>query len=111
MENISLSSVKSGINLRDILDWEKELIGLYVSDHPLNSIISELEDVVTHFSGQLGEATHLEPVRVAGIVTRIRSHVTKSGQQMAFVSIEDLQGSIELVIFPRAWTDIPNWHK
>ncbi len=103
MEKISLSPVNSGINRRDILDWEKELIGLYVSDHPLNSIISELEDVVTHFSGQLGEATHLEPVRVAGIVTRIRSHVTKSGQPMAFVSIEDLQGSIELVIFPRAW--------
>ena len=102
-ENIPIPTVRSEINKREILGWEKELIGLYVSDHPLNSVIEELESVVTHFSGQLAEAAHLEHVRVSGIIARMRSHVTKSGEPMAFVSLEDLQGTIELVIFPRTW--------
>ncbi len=102
-EEIPLPPARNEISKRETLNWEKELIGQYVTDHPLNPVMSELEDVVTHYSGQLGEAGHQEAVRVAGIITRIRSHVTKTGKSMAFVSMEDLQGSIELVVFPRIW--------
>jgi DNA polymerase-3 subunit alpha len=103
VEEISLQPAKTPVSRREILSWERELIGLYVSDHPLSPVMRDLADVVTHYSGQLSEAAHQEVVRVAGIVTRLRPHQTKAGKSMAFVALEDLQGTIELVVFPRTW--------
>ena len=102
-EDITLPKVSGEINRREILNWERELIGLYVSDHPLSPVMDILTQVVTHFSGQLSEAAHQEKVRVAGLVTRVRTHQTKSGKMMAFATLEDLQGLVELVVFPRTW--------
>jgi DNA polymerase-3 subunit alpha len=65
--------------------------------------MNDLTQAVTHFSGQLHEAAHEEHVRVAGMITRIRHHQTKTGKAMAFVALEDLQGVIELVVFPKVW--------
>jgi DNA polymerase-3 subunit alpha len=103
IETIILPPVVAEISRREILNWERELIGLYVSDHPLNPVMNELTQAVTHFSGQLHEAAHEEHVRVAGMITRIRHHQTKTGKSMAFVALEDLQGIIELVVFPKVW--------
>ncbi len=47
-------------------------------------------------------------MRVAGLITRFRTHLTKQGKNMAFATLEDLQGEIELVIFPRTWAQISN---
>ena len=102
-EEIHLPPVKNQVSRREVLNWERELIGLYVSDHPLSPVMMELTDVVTHFASQLGEGRHEEQVRVAGVVTRVRHHQTKSGKPMGFVTIEDIQGPIELVVFPRTW--------
>ena len=88
---------------REILEWEKELLGLYVSDHPLTPYLPSLKRKVTHFSAQLGEAAHNERVTVAGLVTRMRITQTKGGKTMGFATLEDIQGSVELVIFPRTW--------
>jgi DNA polymerase-3 subunit alpha len=90
-------------NRREILEWERELIGLYVSDHPLSPVMDALTQAVSHFSVQLSDAAPGEKVRVAGIVTRVRPHQTKTGKSMGFVTLEDLQGNIELVVFPRTW--------
>lgn len=103
VEQISLPPAKTQVTRREILNWERELIGLYVSDHPLTPVMEVLNEVVTHYSAQLGEAAHEEKVRVAGVISRFRHHQTKSGKSMAFVTIEDLQGSIELVVFPKTW--------
>jgi DNA polymerase III subunit alpha len=103
IEEITLPETTSEISRREILNWERELIGLYVSDHPLSPVMDELTEAVTHFSGQLSEVGSHEHVRVAGIITRIRHHQSKAGKPMAFATIEDLQGAIELVIFPRTW--------
>jgi DNA polymerase-3 subunit alpha len=105
-EDIHLPKVVAEVNRREILNWERELIGLYVSDHPLSPVMDELTQAVTHFAGQLNDASHGEKVRVAGMVTRIRHHQTKTGQQMAFATLEDIQGNIELVIFPRTWDKV-----
>ncbi|RPI25029.1 MAG: DNA polymerase III subunit alpha, partial [Chloroflexota bacterium] len=108
IEEITLPVVNAEVNRREILNWEKELIGLYVSDHPLSPVMDMLTNAVTHFSGQLSEAAPGERVRVAGLITRSRSHQTKTGKQMGFVTIEDVQGNIELVIFPRTWEKLSN---
>lgn len=91
---------------REILNWERELIGLYVSDHPLNPVMEIIEDIVTHYSAQLEEETDGEKVCIAGMVTRTQSYVTKNGKPMGFVTIEDLQGPVELVIFPSLWSKV-----
>ena len=102
-ESIQLPEAKAAINRRAQLDWERELIGLYVSDHPLSTVMDNLKDHVTHFAQDLNEAKHQERVSVAGIVTKIRQHQTKNNKPMAFATIEDIQGTIDLVLFPRTW--------
>ncbi|MFZ3080972.1 MAG: DNA polymerase III subunit alpha [Bellilinea sp.] len=91
------------LDRREQLEWERELIGLYVSDHPLTPYLPTLQQRVTHFSSALPELAHKEKVTVAGLVTRFRSHQTKKGDMMGFVTLEDVQGVVELVVFPRAW--------
>ncbi|MCU0489671.1 MAG: DNA polymerase III subunit alpha, partial [Anaerolineales bacterium] len=103
VEEIHLPKTSPDLNRREILNWERELIGLYVTDHPLSSVIDTLTQAVTHFSGQLSEAQPQERVRVAGIITKVRPYQSKAGKPMGFVTIEDLQGSIELVVFPKSW--------
>ena len=60
-----------------------------------------LKKKITHFSGQLGEASSKEKVIVAGMVARFRRHQTKDGKPMGFATLEDIQGNIELVLFPQ----------
>lgn len=102
-ETINLPRV-NGVDKTQMLEWERELIGLYVSDHPLTPYLPILKRRVTHFSGQLGEVDKKEKVTVAGMVKGIRNHFTKDGKPMAFVSLEDAQGAIECILFPRAYT-------
>lgn len=105
-ETITLPDASIEISRREILNWERELIGLYVSDHPLSPVIDALTHAVTHFSAQLAEAASNEKVRVAGMIVRVRHHQSKAGKPMGFVAIEDLQGTIELVIFPGVWARV-----
>jgi DNA polymerase-3 subunit alpha len=101
-ETIALPDVNN-VDKREMLNWERELIGLYISDHPLTPYQAELARIVTHFSGQLSEAQNQEKIRVAGLVTAVRPYMTKTNKPMGFVTIEDIQGNIELVLFPRTW--------
>ncbi|MEK6751003.1 MAG: DNA polymerase III subunit alpha [Chloroflexota bacterium] len=102
VEDIQLPEVKD-VEKRDMLNWERELIGLYISDHPLNEFQTQLAHIVSYFSGQLSEASHEEKVRVAGLINIVRPYTTKTGKPMGFVTIEDIQGNIELVLFPKTW--------
>ena len=103
VEEIHLPEVKN-VDKREMLNWERELIGLYITDHPLNEHQATLAQIVSYFSGQLSEAAHEEKVRVAGLITIVRPYTTKTGKAMGFVTIEDIQGTIELVMFPKTWT-------
>mgnify|MGYP000883633163 CR=1 FL=1 len=107
VESIHLPEVKD-VDKREMLNWERELIGLYISDHPLNEYQATLAQIVSYFSGQLSESSHEEKVRVAGLITNIRPYTTKSGKPMGFVTIEDIQGVIETVLFPKTWTQYQN---
>ncbi len=102
VEEIQLPEVKD-VEKRNMLNWERELIGLYISDHPLNEFQTQLVQIVSYFSGQLFEANHEEKVCVAGLITGVRPYTTKTGKPMGFVTMEDIQGNIELVLFPKTW--------
>ena len=91
------------VDRKEMLNWERELIGLYLSDHPLSGHTELLTKAVSHNSITLNDAAHEERVRVAGMVAAVRPYKTKTDKMMGFVTIEDMQGTVELVIFPKTW--------
>jgi DNA polymerase-3 subunit alpha len=108
-DSLDLPPVTSDIAQRRILSWEKELLGIYVSDHPLTPYLAELTEITTHFSSELEETSQGQQICVAGEVCHIRPYQTRTGKAMGFVTLEDLQGTIELVVFSRVWKDISRW--
>ncbi|MBX7214862.1 MAG: DNA polymerase III subunit alpha, partial [Thermoflexales bacterium] len=90
---------------KELLAFERELSGVYLSEHPLAASMAQLEDYVTHHSASFTEADHEAKVAVAGVITHVRPHTSKSGKAMAFAGLEDLYGTIELTIFPRTWEE------
>lgn len=87
---------------KEKLAWEKELLGLYVSDHPLSDYKSVLHRYTTPFNLVTAEQVS-KRLRVGGIITSVRVISTKKNQPMAFVKVEDLSGSMEMVVFPRVY--------
>ena len=110
-DSLDLPAAAPEVSRRQQLQWEKELLGVYVSDHPLNPYLKDLAQMISHFSGELSEGTHGQAVCVAGEVTHLRPFQSRSGKPMAFVTLEDLQGSIDLVVFYRLWKDVAGWLK
>jgi DNA polymerase-3 subunit alpha len=89
---------------KEILVWEKDLVGVYISEHPLSQVLPRLRDVVTAHAGSLSGESNGQQVTIAGMVQRVRRHITKKGDEMAFVTLEDLQGTCDVVVFPRVWS-------
>ena len=87
------------------LEWEKELLGLYLTDHPLSDYLPYMKGRITHYTGQIMEAEDKSEVIVAGTIAEIRTIITKKGDEMAFARLEDIQGDIALTLFPRTWKD------
>jgi len=87
---------------RERLRKEKELLGLYLSEHPMGEVADRVPAFVTAYSGDLrDESLDGQRLVVGGIVTGVRTVITKSKATMAVVTLEDLQGTIEIVVFPR----------
>jgi DNA polymerase-3 subunit alpha len=86
------------------LAWERELLGIYLSDHPVNDVLQrvgqegrqQINDVENRFPG--------DRVRIVGRINAARRILTKSSKTMAILDFEDMTGSIELVAFPETYT-------
>ncbi len=85
------------------LSWEKELIGLYFSEHPLQHVAEAMAQATTALVGDVTAEMHGQPVTLAGMVVAVRRTTTKKGDLMAFARLEDLQGAIEVILFPRVY--------
>ncbi len=87
---------------KDKIIWEKELLGLFVTAHPM-------DDVQVHVSKIAKPIRYLENARseviIGGVVTRLQKIVTKKGEAMAFADVEDKTGSIEVLLFPKIWAE------
>ncbi|MBI4577759.1 MAG: DNA polymerase III subunit alpha [Planctomycetes bacterium] len=84
---------------RTLLAHEKEVLGHYVSGHPLDEHAETLSRFTTHSPGKLGPVADETPVVVGGLVRSVRPWQTKNGT-MAFVSIEGRDGAVDVVVFP-----------
>jgi len=85
------------------LAWERELLGIYLTQHPLDDYKNYLEDKTVPIS-KLEENPDKDVV-IGGMIADIRKINTRNGSKMAFVILEDLTGSIELVLFPKTLKD------
>ncbi|MGH2367383.1 MAG: DNA polymerase III subunit alpha, partial [Chloroflexota bacterium] len=85
------------------LSWEKEMLGLYISEHPLGGVARALGKAVSCSSTDLTEEMAGQMVTVGGFIAAMRLIPTKKGDLMAAVELEDLAGSVEVVVFPRSY--------
>ena len=88
---------------RQQLTWEKEVLGLYLSEHPLTSGAAALRAASSCTIASISADMVGEVVTIAGSVASVRPVTTKKGDTMAAVQLEDLSGTIELVVFPRTY--------
>ncbi|MEO6462836.1 MAG: DNA polymerase III subunit alpha, partial [Candidatus Eisenbacteria bacterium] len=82
---------------------EKEVLGFYVSGHPLDSFKDDLKRLCSGTLAHFGRQAQGTPVRAAGMVTALKRTLTRKGDPMAFGTLEDRTGSIEVLVFPEAY--------
>ncbi|MBP7964630.1 MAG: DNA polymerase III subunit alpha, partial [Caldilineaceae bacterium] len=90
---------------RERLAWERELVGVFVTSHPLEEVAANWQKVVTCSCAELDEMYNDRTVVMAGMINSLRTITTKKGDAMAFVQLEDLQGQCEVVVFPRTYAE------
>ena len=83
----------------EILVKEKEVLGFYMTGHPLARYEREITEFATSSVGELPEMEDGETVRIGGIVTHVKLMTDRKGERMAFVTLEDFTGRVELVVF------------
>ncbi|MCI0483648.1 MAG: DNA polymerase III subunit alpha [candidate division NC10 bacterium] len=94
--------------LHDMPEWshaqrltaEREIIGFYITGHPLSEYEALRKRHATVTTEELGSLRDKEMITLCGIITAVKEISTKSGDRMAFVTIEDLRGSVESIVFP-----------
>jgi DNA polymerase-3 subunit alpha len=97
---LHLAEVKPATK-KEKLTWEKELLGLYISDHPVREYKEYLEKN-TIASNKINASMANSTVRVGGIISKITKVITKAtGKPMLFVTLEDGQGKLEVIVFPK----------
>jgi DNA polymerase-3 subunit alpha len=100
----SLSDAKE-LSRKQLLEWEKELIGLYISKHPLAYLGDVFAEKVSHTTAEITEELDKQKVKVAGIIREARRLTTKKGDTMCVVQLEDMYGTIGVTIFPKTYEE------
>jgi len=114
--NPNLFSLKKkkdyNISKEEKLFWEKELLGIYISEHPLEQYKAALEKKVTNIKDLDKNKRAGKKTKIIGIINSIKRFITKTGKPMLFVEIEDLTGKIEILVFPKILEKDPEvWEK
>ncbi len=89
---------------RDKLVYEKEALGFYITGHPLSAYTEDIKRLSTVDTVTIQAAGDGMKVRLAGLPTEVKEKITKKGDRMAFVRMEDLKGSLEMIVFPDCYS-------
>lgn len=92
---------------KEKIEWERKLLGFYVSGHPLDSYKEQLKACTPlyHLTAE-GNQYDGRMVTIGGTISRIKGTMTKKGQPMGYVTIEDYDGEVETVVFPPVWETV-----
>ncbi len=106
-ENVKLRLITANpMPTKDMLFFEKELLGLYVSGHPLEEYREKIEKLGRPISDIKANGVQDEAIIFAGIITDIRDIFTKKNDRMAIVKIADFTSTIEIAVFPKVYNDV-----
>jgi len=86
-----------------LLGYEREMLGLYVSDHPLLGVEHVLRSVADFSISQISEVGHDQIITIGGLITQIQRKVSKQGTPWAIVTVEDLEGAVDVLFFSNAY--------
>ncbi len=110
--------VENTSNLSDIREWpepqllgfEKDMLGFYVSGHPLARYAKQLKRFTSCSTSNLHEHKDQDQIKIVGLIVKIKHTVTRAKQEkMAILKIEDLDGAVEVLVFPRAFAKIGSY--
>ena len=87
----------------EMLAFEKELLGFYVTGHPLTEYAEILKRYELASSGKLAQLQDGQVTRIGGIISKLQPKTTKQGKPMAIMTLEDLDGSVEVLVFPESY--------
>jgi len=93
------------IATKDKLDWERELMGVYLSEHPFSAFAGRAAAENTTLCGQIDEELAGQTVVVAGMVASVRYLFTKDKRPFASAVLEDLDGQVEVMVWPKVYAD------
>jgi DNA polymerase-3 subunit alpha len=104
---------KSGIILPDIPEWEererltkeKETVGFYITGHPLDEDIHAIKTITDSDITGLAEYGDEQQVRIGGLIRSCKQLKSKKGDPMAFITVEDLLGAVEVIVFPNTFAE------
>ncbi|HCI45119.1 MAG TPA: DNA polymerase III subunit alpha [Candidatus Omnitrophica bacterium] len=105
-------------NLPDVKEWsksqilayEREILGFYVSGHPLAHYAAEIREFTNFTTKDLRQTIDGEQVRLVGLLEEIKlTNTRKTNERMAIVRLEDMEGSVEVVLFPSAYTQLSKY--
>ena len=93
------------VSARELLNWEKELLGLYVSSHPIDPVLDQLRNsnITNTLELKSDDTPQDKPVRFVGLIAALRRIPTKNKDMMCVATLEDRFGTIDVVLFPRTW--------
>lgn len=103
---------KSAITLPDIPEWEererlikeKETVGFYITGHPLDEDLRDIKTITDTDIAGLAEYGEDQPVRIGGLIRSCKQLKSKKGDPMAFITVEDLLNSVEVIVFPNTFS-------
>ncbi|MBI2598962.1 DNA polymerase III subunit alpha, partial [Candidatus Curtissbacteria bacterium] len=91
----------------EILSWERELLGFYLTEHPLAKVADSLAKIVTAKIAELDPLIHTErQIKLGGIISSLRLTLTRTRkEEMCFLKLQDTTGSIEVIVFPKVYQE------
>ncbi len=105
MPMLSLQPAPLKHTARERLMWERELLGLYVSAHPLDNYDTYFEEQTVPLA-QITPEMEGKKATIGGLIMTVRTIITKNGSRMAFVKVEDKTGEAEIIVFPNLFEQI-----
>lgn len=111
IENKVKLSSSPAANRQEKLAWEKELLGLYITEHPFADYKKYLSGIAVPLRDTALQSKNIQ-IRVAGIISKIKKIITRSNESMLFVKIEDQTDNMEILVFPSVLKETaPIWQE
>ena len=103
----------NSLHMPDMAEWdeqqrlafEKDTVGFYITGHPLDGILPEIQSITDVSIHDLPEVADNTTIRIGGLIRTFKFHRTGKGEPMAFITVEDVYEAVEVVVFPKAYAE------